>query len=147
MMKILAVVCLTIALTVGGLVLRAQEKASVQMTKPAALHAGGPIALDVTLNESLPQGAYFQIRISPISADQQINLNSGDAADPSRKKFHVTGQLPDGAIPGKWHITVIYLFLQGVSWTGNTIKPNDVTFEVDGKPFAIPTTADVSVGK
>jgi hypothetical protein len=127
----------------------AESKADVQMEKHTggALHAGDTVVFTVKLNAPLPKGAYFVIRISPTSADQQIQLNSGEPLDESRTKFKVSGKLPDEAVPGKWHIAVIYLFLPGTSWTSNTIKPNDLAFDVEGKQFSIPTTADVSLEK
>jgi hypothetical protein len=125
----------------------AQDRATVQMDKASAVQAGGPIALNVKLNEPLPAGAYFQIRISPVAADQQINLNSGEPTDATRTTFRVTGNIPEAAVPGKWHISTIYLFLAGTSWTNNTIRPNDFTFDVAGKSFPIPTSADVSLAK
>jgi hypothetical protein len=125
----------------------AQDKAQVQLDSSAGLHPGGPIAFNVTLNEPLPKGAYFQLRISPTSADQQIALPSAEPLDATRKTFRISSTLPDGALPGKWRISVIYLFLQGTSWTSNTIKPNDLSFEVEGKPYPVPTTAEISLAK
>ena len=123
----------------------AQDRASIQMDKSGVVRTGGPIVLNLKLNEPLPAGAYFQVRISPVSADQQITLTSGDPTDATRTTFRVTGSIPEAAIPGKWHIQTIYLFLAGTSWTNNTIRPNDFTFDVEGKPFPIPTSADVSL--
>ena len=111
------------------------------------LHAGDSVAFEVKLNAPLPKGAYFVMRISPVSADQQVQLNSGEPLDENRTKFRITGKLPEGAVPGKWHISVMYLFLSGTSWTNNTIRPNDLTFEVEGNQFTIPTTAEVSIDK
>lgn len=147
MRRLLALGVLVIVAMLVGAVSSAQDQAKIQMDKPGAVHAGGPIALNVKLNEPLPAGAYFQIRITPVSADQQINLVSGDPTDSTRTVFRVTGNIPEAAIPGKWHISTIYLFLAGTNWTSNTIRPNDFTFDVEGKSFPIPTSADVSLGK
>ena len=144
-MRLLSVLAVLVVLFAAAST--AQDRADVQMEKPGLVAAGGPIALNVKLNEPLPAGAYFQVRVSPVSADQQISLTSGDPIDPDRTTFRVTGSIPSGAIPGKWHISVIYLFLAGTSWTNNTIRPNDFTFEVEGKPFPLPTSADVSLAR
>jgi hypothetical protein len=108
--------------------------------------ARAPNQLNVKLNEPLPKGAHFDLRISPISADEEIALGSGEAVDASQRVFRVSGTLPEGAVPGEWHIAVICLFLPGSGWTHRTIAPNDLKFEVEGKPYPIPTTAEVTVG-
>ncbi len=123
----------------------AQNKAAVQMEKHGPIHAGGPIAFRVKLNEPLPKGSYFQMRISPVSIDQEIPLNSEPAANSSETEFRVSGTLPETAVPGAWHISVVYLFLAGTSWTQNTIAPNNLTFQVEGNSYKIPTKADVSL--
>lgn len=64
------------ALTAG--LLCAQQKAGVQMEKLGPIRAGGPIAFTVKLDEPLPKGARFDLRISPISADEEIDLGSGE---------------------------------------------------------------------
>ena len=115
------------------------------MEKPGAVQPGKPIAFNVKLNEPLPKGAYFQVRVSPVAVDQQLQFASGEPLDESRKTFRVSGLLPEGAVPGKWHISVIYLFLAGSGWTNNTIKANELTFEVEGKPFPIPNQAEISL--
>jgi hypothetical protein len=66
--------------------------------------------------------------------------------DGNETEFRVTGKLPEGALPGDWHISVIWLFLPGAGWTHNQISPNDLRFRVEGKPYAIPTKAQVAVG-
>ncbi len=50
--------------------------------------------------------------------------------------------LTESALPGKWHIAVIYLFLLGISWTSSTIAPNDVTFATSIPPQPV---VDVAV--
>ena len=122
-----------------------QEKASVQMGKSGPFKAGGPIPFNVTLNEPLPNGAHFDFRISPVSADEEVPLGSGVPVDALHKVFRVFGTLPEGALPGEWHISVIWLFLPGSGWTHNTIAPNDLKFNVEGKPYPIPTKAEVTV--
>ena len=125
---------------------QAQDKADVRMEQPQPFRAGGPVSFTVKLNEPLPKGAHFDFRISPVAADEEINLGSGEPIGNSATEFHVSGKLPEGALPGEWHISVIYLFLPGASWTHNTIAPNDLRFKVEGKPYSIPTKAAVTVG-
>ena len=69
----------------------------------------------------------------------------GKAVDDKQTEFRVAGTLPEGALPGDWHISVIWLFLPGSGWTSNQISPNDLRFKVEGKPYAIPTKAEVTV--
>ena len=138
---------LTLVLLCGAVAV-GQERAAVQMEGPNThFHPGDPIALQVKLNQPLPEGGYFHIRISPTKADQEVTLQSGNPEDASRTLFVVRGSLPKEAVPGEWHIKVIYLFLQGTSWTSNTIQPNPLKFVVDGKEFAIPTTAQIGIAK
>jgi hypothetical protein len=124
----------------------AQDKAVVGMEKSGPFKPGNPIVFQVKLNDPLPKGAHFDFRISPVSADEEIALGSGEPVDASQKVFRVSGTLPEGALPGEWHINVIYLFLPGSGWTHTTIAPNDLKFEVEGKPYPIPTKAEVTVG-
>ena len=114
--------------------------------EPGPFKPGSPIVFHVKLNEPLPKGAHFDFRISPVSGDEEIALGSGEAVDASQRVFRVSGTLPEGALPGDWHITVIWLFLPGSGWTHTTIAPNDLKFEVEGKPYPIPTKAEVTVG-
>ena len=126
----------------------AQDKAAVQMDKSGPFHPGDPIAFTLKLNEPMPKGAHMDLRIAPVSGgDQEIDLGAGEAIDATHTEFLVKGNIPDGALPGDWHIGVIYLFLSGSGWTHNTILPNDVKFQVQAKPYAIPTKADVTVGR
>lgn len=144
---------LQVALSIAVLMLAAvvmsfaQDKAAVQMEKVGPLHVGDPIAFKVKLNEPLPKGAHFDFRISPISADEEIPLGSGEPVNGSEREFRVSGKLPEAAVPGEWHISVIYLFLPGAGWTHNTIAPNDLRFSVDGKTYAIPTKAEVMLAR
>jgi len=142
--RTISLAVLFLAAVIGPL---AQDKAAVQMDKPGPFKAGGPIAFDVNLNEPLPKGARFDFRVSPVAGDPEIQLASTEVVDPSQKKFRVSGTLPDGAVPGEWRISVIYLFLQGSNWTHLTIAPNDLRFQVEGKPYPIPTKAEVTVAR
>jgi hypothetical protein len=124
-----------------------QEKAVVKTEMVGPIQAGGPIALNVKLNEPLPKGAHFDLRISPVSADEEIPLGSGEPVNDSRTEFRVSSTLPEGALPGDWHISVIYLFLPGATWPHSTITPNDLKFHVEGKSYPIPTKAEVSIAR
>jgi|SRR5271157_5700378 len=146
-MKVRAAVSVAALLLTYAVVPMAQDKAAVQVEQAGPLRAGGPVVFNVKLNEPLPKGARFDFRISPVSADQEIQFGSGEPVDASQKDFRVGGTLPEGALPGEWHISVIYLFLPGTGWTRNTIAPNDLRFKVEGKPYPIPTKAEVSLGK
>ena len=139
-----AAILLAVVLSVVGLGF-AQDTAAVKTEGSGAFHPGGPIVFKVKLNEPLPKGSHFDFRISPVAADQEINLGSGQALDDKQTEFRVAGNLPEGALPGAWHISVIWLFLPGTGWTRNQIAPNDLRFEVEGKPYAIPTKAEVAV--
>jgi hypothetical protein len=118
-----------------------QNKADVSMERPQPFRAGGPISFTVELNGPLPKGAHFDFRVSPVATDEEISLGSGEPIGNSATEFRVMGKLPEGALPGEWDISVIYLFLPGASSTHNTITPNDLRFKVEGKPYSIPTKA------
>jgi len=123
------------------------EQATTQIVAahPDALHPGDEIAFRVRLNEPLPPGAYFSVRLSPVSFNSEYAIGSGEPIDADRKEFLVKSKLPDGAFGGEWHIAVIYLFLAGTSWTSNTINFNDVHFKVEGKKYDVPTSAMVKL--
>jgi len=125
----------------------AQDKAAVKSEQPGPLFAGGPVAFTVKLNEPMPKGAHFDLRISPVAADEEISLGSGEAVNGSDTEFRVSGKLPEAALPGEWHVSVIYLFLPGAGWTHNTISPNDLRFKVEGTAYPIPTKATVTVDR
>lgn len=144
----LLICCIVLVAAAGGVALSpAQDRASVSSDRAETFHAGGPIAFNVTLNEPLPKGAHFDFRISPLAADEEISLGAGEPVAGSATEFRVSGKLPEGALPGEWHISVIYLFLPGASWTHNTIAPNDLRFKVEGAGYAIPSKATVMVGR
>lgn len=142
-MKSLSVLVVALLTMVGAP--SAQEKAAVQTQASGPFHPGGPIVFVVKLNEPLPKGAHFDLRISPVSTNQEISVSSGQAVDDKQVEFRVQGTLPDGAVPGDWHISVIWLFLPGSGWTTNQIAANDLRFTVEGKPYPIPTKAAVTV--
>jgi len=139
-----AVVLIAILLSAVGLPL-AQDKAAVQTEKPGPFRPGSPIVFNVKLNEPLPKGAHFDFRISPVSGDEEVALGPGQIVGDKQTEFRVTGTLPEGALPGEWHVSVIWLFLPGSGWTHHQIAPNDLRFTVEGKPYPIPTKAEVTV--
>lgn len=140
-----AALCAVVLIFSAVLVSSAQNKAAVEVAKPGPFRPGDPISFNIKLNEPLPKGAHFDLRISPVSADEEIPLGSGEPIGGSDRDFRVSSKLPEEALPGEWHIAVIYLFLPGAGWTHRTIAPNDLKFEVAGKPYPIPTAAEVSV--
>ena len=137
---VLSLFAINAVATVSG-----QEKAAIQTAASGAFHAGGPIVFNLKLNEPLPKGAHFDFRISPVSADEEVPLGSGEAVNNERTEFRIAGTLPEGALPGDWHISVIWLFLPGSGWTHNQIIPNDLRFKVEGKPYPVPNKAEVTV--
>jgi hypothetical protein len=133
-------------LAVAGF-LSAQQKAGVEMDRPGPIKAGGPIAFTVKLDEPLPKGARFDLRISPVSADEEIALGSGEPVKGSETVFRVAGTLPEDAIPGQWHISVVWFFLPGAGWTHRALGTNDLRFQVEGRAYPIPTKAEVTLDK
>lgn len=129
---------------VGGSA-QAQDKAALKMEHAAAVKADGPIVLNIKLNAPLPPEARFDLRISPIATDEEVALGMGEAIDATRQTFRLKGTVPKGALPGEWHVSVIYLFLPGSSWTHTTIAPNDLKFQVEGTPYSLPTKADITL--
>jgi len=139
----------TLLLLSFGALAASQDRAAIQVDNPNThFHPGDPIAFQVKLNEPLPEGAYFRIRISPTKVNQLIDLASDKPEDTGRTLFLIRGFLPKEAVPGEWGINVIYLFLSGTWWTTNTIQPTTpVKFIVEGKEFGIPTAAQITVMK
>jgi hypothetical protein len=136
----------SLLLLLGGVAISsAQEKAAVQMDKSGSIHAGDPITFTVKLDEPMPKGAHFDFRISPVAADEEIALGPGEPVGGSDTVFHVAGKLPDEALPGDWHIAVVWFFLPGAGWTHRTLGTNDLHFHVEGKAYPIPTKADVTL--
>ena len=139
----------TLLLLLSGAVALSQERAAVQIDNPNThFHPGDSIAFQVKLNEPLPEGASFWLRISPSKVTRLISLRSDEPEDTGRTSFVVRGSLPKDAVPGEWGINVICLFLPGTEWTSNTIQPKTpVKFVVERKEFAIPTMAQIAVTK
>jgi len=144
---VISVAALGLVSVIGVIGSHGQDQAGVQMEKPGSFHAGGPIAFVVKLNEPMPKGAHFDFRVSPVSADEEIALGSGTAINGSDTEFRVAGTLPEAAVPGEWHIKIIWLFLPGAGWTNNRISPNDLRFQVEGKKYPIPSKAEVTLAR
>jgi hypothetical protein len=109
------------------------------------LHPGGDLTFTILLDDPLPAGAYFQVRLSPVKVDQELQVSSGDPIDKDRKEFLLHAKLPDGAVPGDWHIKIVYLFLAGSSWTNNTLSTNQMPFVVEGAKVEVPTKATATI--
>lgn len=140
---LVAVASSIVLLLVGGIVVRGQQSAAVQMTSLGVVHGGGAIAFTLTLNEPMPPGAHFDLRISPVSADEEIDLGSGQPVKESTSTFRVAGTLPQDAVQGDWRIAVVWFFLPGAGWTHTSLATNDLRFHVEGSHYAIPTKAQV----
>lgn len=110
------------------------------------LRAGSDLTFKMELNKPLPEGARFDVRLSPVATDEEISVSSGQAADKGRTEFILKTKLPDKAVPGDWHIKVVWLFLPGASWTNNTLATNaDFRFHVGGPAIDIPTKATATL--
>ena len=97
------------------------------------LRGGSDLIFKMKLNEALSEGARFDVRLSPVTADQEITVSSGDPANRERTEFILKTRLPEKVVPGEWHIKIVYLFLAGTSWTSNTLATNpDFRFMVEG---------------
>ena len=146
-MKRYLVLSLAILVATVVFAVAAQEKAAVEMNGHGPFHPGDPITFNVKLNAPMPKNAHFDLRISPVSADEEISLGTGQPVNGSDTDFRVSGVLPQDAYPGEWHISVIWFFLPGAGWTHRTLSPNDLRFKVEGKPYEIPTEADVTIAR
>ena len=98
------------------------------------------------LNQPLPDGANFSVRLSPSTTDQELPVGSGDPINKDRTEFLLKAKLPQKLVPGEWHIKVVWLFLPGTSWTSSTLSTNpDFKFFVDGPKIDIPTQATATL--
>ncbi len=122
------------------------KQASAQMvTDQVHFHPGSELTFKMILNEPLPEGANFNVRLSPVKTDQEIAVSSGEATNKERTEFILHTKLPDAAIAGEWHIKIVYLFLAGTGWTNNTLSTNDMQFIVEGPKIEIPTKATATI--
>jgi hypothetical protein len=109
-------------------------------------HGGSDLTFKMTLNEPLPEGARFDVRLSPVGLDQEIPVSSGEPSNKERTEFILKTKLPEKIVPGEWHIKTVWLFLAGTSWTSNTLSTNpDFKFVVEGPRVEIPTKATATL--
>jgi hypothetical protein len=106
---------------------------------------GGDLSFEIRLNEPLPAGARFDVRLSPVGFNQELSVSSGQSVDGDRKAFILQTKLPDTAWAGSWHIAIVWLFLPGSSWATTSLSTNDMHFIVDGPPIPRPTTATATI--
>jgi hypothetical protein len=126
---------------------QAPDKASAQLvTSTPHFHGGDEVSFKMKLNEPLPEGARFDVRVSPTGLTQDLTVSSQEATDKDRKEFMLKFKLPEHARGGEWHIATVYLFLPGASWTNSTIATN-MTFVVDGPDSPLPTSATATIEK
>lgn len=136
-------VCLIFAVVVA---IHAQQSAGVQMAQPGAEIVGGkPLVLEVKLDKPLQTDSSVIARVRPEGATQQtIQLESSTPDDSSRKKFTLKTVMPPSVVPGKWRLENVFVTLPGsINW--QSLDSNPLTFEVQSKPFEIPSKAEVSV--
>jgi hypothetical protein len=124
-------------------------QASAQMeAAQGELRAGSDLVFKMKLNQPLPEGARFEVRLSPTEVDQEISVPSGEPTNKERTEFLLKTKLPEKAVPGQWHIKTVWLFLGGTAWTNNTLATNpDFRFIVEGPKFEIPTKATATLVK
>jgi hypothetical protein len=96
------------------------------------LKPGSDLVFTVKLDKPLPEGARFDVRLSPVNLNQELSVSSGEPTNRERTEFKLQTKLPETAWPGPWHIGVVWLFLPGSSWTSSQITTNDLKFIVDG---------------
>jgi hypothetical protein len=128
--------------------IHAQQSAGVQMAQAGAdITNGKSLVLEITLNEPLPTDSSVIARVRPDGASQQIiQLQSSTPEDSSRKKFTLKTVMPTPVTPGKWHLESVFVTLPGsIQW--QNLDHNPLTFEVQGKPFEIPSKAEVTLGR
>jgi hypothetical protein len=107
---------------------------------------GDEVTIKMVLNQPLPDGASFNVRLSPSTTDQELPVGSGDPINKDRTEFLLKAKLPQKLVPGEWHIKVVWLFLPGTSWTSSTLSTNpDFKFFVDGPKIDIPTKATATL--
>ncbi|HUN86882.1 MAG TPA: hypothetical protein VMU48_21060 [Terracidiphilus sp.] len=126
---------------------QSKEASATMDSKQDHFHPGSDLSFKMTLNEPLPEGARFDVRLSPIKTDQEIPVSSGEPTNKERTEFTLHTKLPERAVPGEWHIKIAWLFLAGASWTNNTLSTNDMRFVVEGPEVKIPTAATATIIK
>ena len=145
-----------LALVLGGALASAQvpstpaskmpDSATAEMeNRDPRIHGGSDISLRVKLDRPLPVGARFDVRLSPVGVVQEITVSSGEPVDRERREFLLKTKLPNEALPGDWHVSTVYLFMPGSSWTNSTINLGDVRFRVEGAPIELPKTGTATI--
>lgn len=140
-----------IATLLAGLVLavvftlHAQQTAAVQMAQPETEISGGKtLVLEVRLNEPLPPETTVIARVRPEATSQLLVLSAGAPDDSNRTKVTLRTTLPNTIVPGKWVLQDVFVALPGTNiW--QALEHNQVTFNVKGKPFPIPSKAEITV--
>jgi hypothetical protein len=130
-----------------AIAIHAQQSAGVQMAQPGVdIASGKPLVLEITLDKPLPADSPVIARVRPEGAAQQtIQSQSSTPDDAGRKKFTLKTVLPTPVVPGTWIVENIFIILPG-STNWQALDHNPLTFEVQGKPFEIPSKADVTLG-
>ena len=104
------------------------------------------LALEVKLDKPLPPETSLIVRVRPEGVSQLIVLSSSTPDDPSRTRVTVKTTLPNVVVPGKWRLEDVFISLPATNiW--QPLGRNELTFDVEGKPFPIPAKAEVSVAK
>jgi hypothetical protein len=132
-------------LPTGMLAQTPNQASATLMTDAPHFHGGDAVRFTMKLNEPLPEGAHFDVRLSPVGINQEVIIPSSDPTDRDRKEFLFKFTLPEHARGGEWHIYTVYLFLPGASWVGNTIATNDLRFIVDGPDGPLPSSATAKI--
>ena len=146
MKKRICFVLFVVLMLVGPATTQEPNKAAAQLTTDAPhFHGGDEVSFVMKLNEPLPEGARFDVRLSPVSVNQEMTASSQEPSDKDRKEFLLKFKLPDHARGGEWHISTVYLFLPNVSWTGSTIATNEMKFVVDGPNGPLPSNGAATI--
>lgn len=142
-------ICFLLALLISfslPLISQEPDKAAAQLTVGTPHFQGGDeVSFTMKLNEPLPEGARFDVRLSPVGVNQELSVSSGPPTDKDRKEFLLKVKLPEHARGGEWHIFTVWLFLPGASWVGNTIATNEMKFVVDGPSGPLPSNATAAI--
>lgn len=147
-LKFLVVLALAVAIAVPAHAQTADTRHGSVELKDSRDHfqGGDEVTFKIVLNEPLPEGANFNVRLSPAATDQELPVGSGSPANKERTVFLLKAKLPERVVPGEWHIKVVWLFLPGTSWTNNSLATNpDFKFFVDGPKIEVPTKATASL--
>lgn len=135
-------VCLIFAAVIS---IRAQQSAGVQMVPSGSnIESGKPLILEIKLDKPLPADTSVIARVRPEDVSQLIVLQSSTPDDPTRTKITLKTVLPTPTVPGKWKLEDVFIALPGSNiW--QPLEHNMVNFDVRGKPFPIPSRADVTL--